>query len=152
VTFYTDEQTLHDLDKLSNERDTTRSTLIHNLLRDALAREREGELAAETRAMRRLQALVDEGKEDMKEIARQQQDLNAKTGAYAIAVFELVKQRHGDAEVKQALQTGARRLRDDDSLQEALEDADDRDDQEGESLVEKLRDGEDDPLFGEGAE
>lgn len=47
-------------------------------------------------------------------VARQIQDLNARTGVYAVPAFELLKKDHGEAAVREALQTGSRRLRDED--------------------------------------
>ena len=114
ITFYSDERTLRELDELADERETTRSTLVFELVREELRREREGAVSAETRAAERLQDLLDDGLTDMEDVARQVQDLNAKTGVYAVAAFELVKQSHGEAAIKKALRTGARRLREDD--------------------------------------
>jgi len=114
ITFYSDEQTLREIDELADEQGTTRSTLVFELVREGLRREREGAVSAETRAAERLQDLLDDGLTDMEDTAQQMQDLNAKTGVYAVAAFELVKQDHGEAAIREALQTGARRLRDDD--------------------------------------
>ncbi|WP_139231279.1 hypothetical protein [Halostagnicola kamekurae] len=114
ITFYSDEQTLRELDELADEQDTTRSTLVFELVREGLRREREGAVSAETRAAERLQDLLDDGLSDMEHTAREIQDLNAKTGVYAVAAFELVKKHHGEAAIREALQTGSRRLREDD--------------------------------------
>lgn len=49
-------------------------------------------------------------------------ELNAKTGAYAAANFELLKHDHKDALRRDALQVGAQRMRDD--LDQTLTDLD----------------------------
>lgn len=113
ITFYADEQTKHELEELAAEHGTTRSTLVYELVRKGIRREREGDVSAETRAAERLQDLLDEGLGNMENVARQIQDLNAKTGVYAVAAFELVKKEHGEAAVEEALRTGSRRLRED---------------------------------------
>jgi hypothetical protein len=147
VTFYSDETTLRELDELADERDTTRSTLVFELVRDGLRREREGEVSAETRAAERLQDLLDDGLGDMEDVARQIQELNAKTGVYAVAAFELVQQNHGEAAVRKALQTGARRLREDDVDDLASDGSADRGDHSGpKESVETTDDQDDDPL------
>jgi hypothetical protein len=149
ITFYSDEQTLRELDELADDQDTTRSTVVFELVREGLRREREGAVSAETRASERLQDLLDDGLTDMEDTAREIQDLNAKTGVYAVAAFELVKQQHGEAAIREALQTGARRLREDDvdDLASGGDDdqgatAEDDSDQDGSGLdFEALREG-----------
>jgi len=126
ITFYSDEQTLREIDELADEQGTTRSTLVFELVREGLRREREGAVSAETRAAERLQDLLDDGLTDMEDTAQQMQDLNAKTGVYAVAAFELVKQDHGEAAIREALQTGAQRLRDDDIDDLASDEDDDQ--------------------------
>jgi hypothetical protein len=59
--------------------------------------------------------------------------LNAKTGVYAVAAFELIKSDYGQAQVKDALETASRRLRGDEldvddvasNLDDELDDGDD---------------------------
>lgn len=114
VTLYSDELTLQEVDELADKRDTTRSTLLFEFVREQLRQEREGAVSAETRAAERLQDLIDGGLTEMEDTARQMQSLNAKTGVYAVAAFELVKQSHGEAAIRKALRTGSRRLREDD--------------------------------------
>jgi len=113
VKSYVSQQTLEDLDREADRRGCSRSSLVDEYIRRGLRHDREDEVAAEARAVRKLQDVLDQGLDDFRETARHQQDLNAKTGVYAVAAFELLKDNHGQAQVKDALETASRRLRDD---------------------------------------
>lgn len=110
VKSYVSLATNQDLDREADRGDLSRSALIAEYCRRGLRQDRENELAAETEAARRLGDVLDAGIDEFEDVARQIQDLNAKTGAYAVATFELVKESHGEAAVREALQTGFRRL------------------------------------------
>ena len=115
VKSYVSPSTKQDLDREADRLGLSRSALIARYCRRGLRQDREEDLAADTEAARRLGDVLDAGIDDMEDVARQIQDLNAKTGVYAVAAFELVKREHGEAAVRKALQTGARRLREQES-------------------------------------
>lgn len=114
VKSYVSPQTLNDLDREADRRDMSRSALVDLYIRRGLRQDREDDVAAETRAVTELQDVIDRGLDDFRNTARHIQDLNAKSGVYAVAAFELLKQNYGEAQIREALQTGSRRLRDDD--------------------------------------
>jgi len=113
VKSYVSEATLKELDREADQRGMSRSSLIETYIRRGLRQDREDELEAQSRAARELQDVIDQGLDDFRDVARQIQDLNAKTGVYSAATFELLKQGHPDSTVQDALSVGSRRLRDD---------------------------------------
>lgn len=146
VKSYVSSETKRDLDREAERQDVSRSSLIAQYIRRGLRQDREDDVAAETRAEQRLQDVLDAGLDDMADVARHQQEITAKSGVYAVAAFELIKQEHGEAAVADALRAGARRLREDDIDDLATVEAEDvdgaSDDDQDDSLLDDLRGGD----------
>lgn len=138
VKSYVSPQLKEEIEREADRRDLSTSSLVEAYCRRGLRQDREDELAAETEAARRLGDVLDQGLDDFQDTARHIQNLNAKTGVYAVAAFELLKREYPEQTVKKALQTGSRRLRADDPP-ELVEDRDDPADSSGSSLRDRLR-------------
>jgi hypothetical protein len=91
--------------------------------------EAEDALASEVHAEERIQELTTIAVDEIRETATEMRELNAKTGAYAAANFELLKGDYKDATRRDALATGSRRMRADlDAVQDQLGGAAESDD------------------------
>jgi hypothetical protein len=114
IKSYVSEQTKQDLEREADQRGESLSSLADEYIRRGLRQDRTDAMAAETEAERHIQDLVDRGVSEVEKVSRQIREQHAKSAVYGIAAFELLKQKHGEAEVKEALQTGTRRLQEDD--------------------------------------
>lgn len=157
ITFYVTEETGEKLDREADAADETLSGYVNDVVQDHLRRKATDELEDHVHAEDRIRALTAEASDEVRQATREIADMNAKMGAYAVATFELLKDDHKDARRREALSTGARRLRED--LDTTLADfdggaengdtrresgGDDDDDDDGDkSLVDELR-GDDD--------
>lgn len=113
VTIYVTEERKTELEQRADDQGDSLSGVINGMIDQQLQQDAQDAIASETRAEERLQELIQVGTEEMTEIAREIRDMNAKFGAYSIANFELMKHDHTDHVRKQALSTGARRIRQD---------------------------------------
>jgi hypothetical protein len=126
ITLYVSDDTQAELQRRAREEGMDVSPFIDLLIRRYFQMEAEEQIATEARAAERLEELVALGKDELRELTREIADMNAKMGAYAAANFELAKQDHEDAMRRDALATGAERIRKDVSVvQDELNDADD---------------------------
>lgn len=113
ITVYVTEERKVELEQRAADEDESVSGIINDMIARQLQQEAQDAIASEVRAEERIQELMTLGKEEMIEVAREIRDMNAKFGTYAVANFELMKQDHTAYERKEALRTGARRLRQD---------------------------------------
>jgi hypothetical protein len=149
LTFYVEDETKAELEARADDADQSISTYLRDMTLGHLRREAQDELASEVRAEERIQELISTGVERMERTAEQMADMQAKAGVYAAANFELMKTDHKDAQRRDALSTGARRLRQDvdavhaeldDTAETATADGDATDDEKG--YFEELREDE----------
>lgn len=122
ISLYVTEERKHDLERRAESEDVALSKYLNQLIDRQMQMEAEDEVSAQTRATEQLQRVIDEGQRDLRDVANDVRTLNAKAGVYAIAAFELVKQDHQQAEIRDAISTGSRRLRDDVDPSEAVPD------------------------------
>lgn len=120
LTVYIEDDLKQELERNADEEDQTVSTYAANLLERQLHTDATDEITREQNAEERLNELIALGKDELTqmgaEVADLQQDireLHAKTGVYAIANWEVVKQGVDDDARRAALSTGSQRLRDD---------------------------------------
>jgi hypothetical protein len=113
VTIYVTEERKTELEQRADDQDDSLSGIINGMIDQQLQQDAQDAIASEARAEERIQELIQVGTEEMTDIAREIRDMNAKFGAYSIANFELMKHDHTDHVRKQALSTGARRIRQD---------------------------------------
>jgi hypothetical protein len=120
LTIYVEDDIKQELERNADEEDQTISTYAANLLERQLQADATDQIEREQNAEERLNELIALGKDELTqmgtEIADLQQDireLHAKTGVYAVANWEVLKQSVGDDERRAALSTGSQRLRDD---------------------------------------
>ena len=126
LTVYVSDDTKATLERRAQQEDMDVSPYIDTVLRRYFQMDAEEEIAAEARAAERIEELVALGKDELRELTREIADMNAKMGAYAAANFELQKTDYDDAMRRDALATGAERIRKDVTVvQDALVDADD---------------------------
>lgn len=126
LTVYVSDDTKATLERRAQQEDMDVSPYIDTVLRRYFTLEAEEEIANEVRAAERIEELVALGKDELRELTREIADMNAKMGAYAAANFELQKTDHDDAMRRDALATGAERIRKDVTVvQDELVDADD---------------------------
>ena len=126
VTVYVSDDTKATLERRAQQEDMDVSPYIDTVLRRYFQMEAEEEIATEVRAAERIEELVALGKDELRELTREIADMNAKMGAYAAANFELQKVQYDDAMRRDALATGAERIRKDVSVvQDELVNADD---------------------------
>ena len=126
LTVYVSDDTLATVQRRAQQENMDVSPYVDTVLRRYFQMEAEEEIAEEVRAAERIEELVALGKDELRETTREIAEMNAKMGAYAAANFELMKQDHEDAMRRDALATGADRIRKDVSVvQDELVDADD---------------------------
>lgn len=113
ITVYVTDERKTELKQRADEEETSMSGIINDMIDRQLQQDAQDAIASEVRAEERIQELITVGTEQMVETATEIRDMNAKFGAYAIANFELMKQNRSDHVRQQALDTGARRLRQD---------------------------------------
>jgi metal-responsive CopG/Arc/MetJ family transcriptional regulator len=147
IAFYVSEKMKRELDRLADAEGVSRSEYVYRLVADALERDAADDFAAEIDAEARIRELIEIATDEMTQATAEMREMNAKAGAYAAANFELLKQDHPDARRRDALRTGARRLRQDldvvaDDLGGSAEDDAESPESDGgddSSLVEELR-------------
>jgi hypothetical protein len=124
ITVYVTDERKAELKQRADEEDTSMSGIINDMIDRQLQQDAQDAIASEARAEERIQELISVGTEQMVETAKEIRDMNAKFGAYTIANFELMKQNRSDHVRQEALDTGARRIRQDleTSIQEVGED------------------------------
>jgi len=124
ITVYVTDERKAELKQRADEEDTSMSGIINDMIDRQLQQDAQDAIASEARAEERIQELISVGTEQMVETAKEIRDMNAKFGAYTIANFELMKQDRSAHVRKDALETGARRIRQDleMSIQEVGED------------------------------
>ncbi|WP_049987400.1 hypothetical protein [Halobellus rufus] len=124
ITVYVTDERKAELKQRAAEEDTSMSGVINDMIDRQLQQDAQDAIASEARAEERIQELISVGTEQMVETAKEIRDMNAKFGAYTIANFELMKQDRSDHVRQEALDTGARRMRQDleTSIQEVGED------------------------------
>jgi hypothetical protein len=140
VKSYLTETMKADLDREADRRGVSRSAVIREYCRRGLRQDREGELAAETEAARHLHDIIDAGLDDMEDVAQEIEAVNAKTGMYAIATFELVKRDHPEGVIADAVEAGARRLQAEERPDVDAGTSSSPADREEQSILEELRD------------
>ena len=120
LTVYIEDDLKQELERNATEEDQTVSTYAANLLERQLHADATDQIEREQNAEERLNELIALGKDELTqmgtEITELQQDireLHAKTGVYAVANWEVLKQGVDDDARRAALSTGSQRLRDD---------------------------------------
>jgi hypothetical protein len=111
ISLYSEMATKKELQERADEHDRSLSEHCMTVLRDHLDAERKREIDAESRVEQAMQEIVALGKDELRRTARQIAGMNARMGVYSIANWELLKRGHPDAERRDALSTGSRRLR-----------------------------------------
>ena len=124
ITVYVTDERKAELKQRADEEDTSMSGIINEMIDRQIQQDAQDAIASEARAEERIQELISVGTEQMLETAKEIRDMNVKFGAYTIANFELMKQDRSAHVRKDALETGARRMRQDleTSIQEVGED------------------------------
>lgn len=133
VCAYVTEDTKNDLKRLADSEDMSLSDYLRKIIDRQMVMEAEDEISAQTRATERLQRLVDNETTEMRSIADDVKDMNAKTGAYAIAAFELMASDASQTEVQDALSTGAKRLREGDDPKDVADEYESADNADGDN-------------------
>lgn len=113
ITIYVTEERKTELEQRADDEGDSLSGVINDMIDQQLQQEAQDAIASEARAEERIQELIQVGTEEMTAAAREIREMNAKFGAYAIANFELMKRDRSDHVRKQALSTGAQRIRQD---------------------------------------
>lgn len=113
ISLYVTDETKRDLERRADDEDMSLSNYLRKLIDRQRVMEAENEVSAQTRATERLQRLIDEGETELRSVSDDIRDMNAKMGAYAIAAFELQAEDHEQAAIRDALRTGAQRLKED---------------------------------------
>lgn len=109
-----------DIDEMANDAGMTTSTYVRRVLKNHVTDEKADEIAREARAKEQIEEVaaiatdqIQQEVEEFTETAKAIQQLTARAGVYSVANFELQKQEFNDTHRRDALSTGARRLRDD---------------------------------------
>lgn len=113
ITVYVDDEMKARLDERVEDSSETISSYANRAIEQRLQAEADDDFAREVRAEERIRELVSVATDEVKQATAEMRDLNAKTGAYAAANFELLKDGHKDAMRRDALSTGSRRMRKD---------------------------------------
>lgn len=118
---YVSEDLKREVKQRADDEDETVSEYLNRIIRRQLQMEAEDALASEVHAEERIRELTTIAVDEIRETATEMRELNAKTGAYAAANFELLKGDYKDATRRDALATGSRRMRTDlDAVQDQL--------------------------------
>ena len=133
ITVYVSDETKQEIKQRADDEDKTISTYVDGVLRRYFIMEDEEQVATETRAEQRLEELIALGKDELQETAQEIAEMNTKMGAYAAANFELMKRDYHEARRRDALSTGARRIRT--PITDVLEDLDQEIDTETEPIT-----------------
>lgn len=119
---YVSEDLKQEVKQRAEDEDETVSEYLNRIIRRQLQVEAEDAIASEVHAEERIRELTTIAVDEIRETAAEMRDLNAKTGAYAAANFELLKSDYKDAIRRDALATGSRRMRTDlDVVQDQLD-------------------------------
>lgn len=110
---YVSEELKEEVKQRARDENETVSEYLNQLIRRQLQMEAEDAIASEVHAEERIRELTTIAVDEMREATVEMRDLNAKTGAYAAANFELLKSDYKDATRRDALSTGSRRMRKD---------------------------------------
>jgi hypothetical protein len=140
ISLYVTQERKNEIERQAEQEDVSISAYLNRLIARQLVREAEDEVAAETRAAERLQQVIDRGTRQLRDATDDLREMQAKTGVYAIANFEFLKQREKEPTINDALSTGARRLRKDVDPIEAETDPTDDAESDGSLDIEELRD------------
>jgi hypothetical protein len=139
ITVYVTDEMKDRLDERTEDSDETISGFANRALEQRLQAEADDELAREVRADERIRELVSVAADEIQQATEEMRDLNAKTGAYAAANFELLKEGRKDAMRRDALATGSRRMRTDlDIVQENLDSGSQSDGDDGTSMMDRM--------------
>lgn len=107
ISIYVNDQTEKEIKRSADEEEMAVSAYINKLIQRQLRQEAENEVASQSRAVENLQKKVDEGTRQLREVADDVEDKNEKTGAYAVAAFEIVQRGCPESVVKEALRRGS---------------------------------------------
>jgi len=159
VTFYVSDEELSRLDREADDRNMSRSGYVLSAIQRQWKAEDADEAADRMNAEEKVEQIVADARDELTSIARSVEDRNeavadmtARSGAYSIANFELLKDEFDPAEARKAetLLTGSRRLREpldehpDRDLDVDEADENEGDDSEGSTdagnLIKELRD------------
>lgn len=111
LSFYADDATKRELDRRADAEGVSRSNYLNRLVVRHLQQDDADDFAEEVHAEDRIRELIQIATDEMQQATAEMRDLNAKTGAYAAANFELLKTDFKDAARRDALSTGSRRMR-----------------------------------------
>jgi replicative DNA helicase len=113
LAFYATDATKREVDRRAEAEDLSRSDYLNQLVVRHLQQDDADDFADEVHAEDRIRELIQIATDEMQQATAEMRDLNAKTGAYAAANFELLKTDYEDAARRDALSTGSRRMRQD---------------------------------------
>jgi len=118
LTIYVEQDTKDQLRREAEDRDLSLSDYCLGLLDKARKEDFEDDLAEELDAEGRLLSIaaeatdqIEQSTKRVEDVARAIEEIQARTGTYAIANFELLGQSFPDANRRQALTTGRNRVR-----------------------------------------
>lgn len=124
ISIYINDQTEKEVKRNADEADMAVSAYINKLIQRQLRQERENEVSSQSRAVENIQRQIDEGTRQLRDVADDVKDTNAKTGAYAVAAFDLIEREYSDKVVDNALKRGAATVHENEKrLAELQEDA-----------------------------
>lgn len=146
LTTYVDDRINHEIESFADDEGLSKSAATRKLLEQAIMDRKQGEVSADVRAAQQLQRVIDDGKREIQRATRHMSEIAALASVYSAANFELVKQGHGQAARRQALDTGRRRTQanvddrpiaiefGDQFVADVLDDQDGGDDEESQGL------------------
>jgi len=130
LSIYCDRQIKDKLEERAEEENRPMSRVAEDILKEnLLVEDRAKEIGVE----QRVENIVAEAKDSLREIPESIKDIQAKQGVYTIALWELLKHQGQSSDTKrvEALSTGSKRLRKDleevygDEVEDILEDLED---------------------------
>lgn len=113
LSTYVDGETKREIERRADQADQSVSAYLADLIDRHIHQETIDEKNRELRAEQRIEELTATAADDVEKAADDIRQLVARSGCYAIASWELIKQEHGDLERQEALRIGAARLRED---------------------------------------
>ncbi|MFH5802396.1 hypothetical protein [Haladaptatus sp. CMAA 1911] len=112
ITIYVDQETKDLYKQEAKDRNLSVSKYIQKLVEQQRAKEQRKNAVDDLDAEKRITDIIASGKDELKQVARHSEDVQARSAVYNIALWELQKQQYTDLQRKQALQTAAERLHD----------------------------------------
>lgn len=110
LSVYVTEQRKEEIRRRADSEDMTISSYLNQLIQRQLVAEEQNEISAQTQAVEQLQKTIDQGTRQLRDVATDIKNIQARTGTYAVANFELLKEDYPESRINEATTKGSQIL------------------------------------------